>query len=256
MFILNLSLTAARSVEMKLDLAKSLPWVKSSHRVEAIARSLGFKTHASLLAATHDQETVPCIVEGSKFVSYLAEHGFEVTPIEFYVAAARTAIRDVLEKVPNLTMAGIGSGQPQRKNGQWETPEQHYARQLEWREEFFRDGSSMQFLLALAFIQRVKAIKTIGSGRGSYGLKHIAENFRCTFPEGAELGPRYVANGALIAAAVHAGFKFRKYFDHLGYESLNVSFNMSKASVDDLDCEIRPNGAVAQSRKYRRLYAA
>lgn len=42
-------------------------------------------------------------------------------------------------------------------------------------------------------------------GTGSYWVKHIAENFACSYPEGEKLGPRYVSNGVLIAAAIHAG---------------------------------------------------
>lgn len=60
------------------------------------------------------------------------------------------------------------------------------------------------------------------------------------------LGPRYVPNGALIAAAAHAGFKVREYDG-----SLNTSFNMSKRSLINLDYEIRPNGVRAKDRRIR-----
>src|SRR5260370_1447636 len=80
---------------------------------------------------------------------------------------------------------------------------------------------------------RVQPTKTITSGSGSDRLKHIAENYACTYPEGVKLGPQYVPNGMLIAAAVHMGFKYKTYVDDLSYA--NVNFNMSKRSIDELD---------------------
>jgi len=68
----------------------------------------------------------------------------------------------------------------------------------------------------------------------SYGLKHAAEKFACTYPEGAVLGPRYVSNGALIAAAVHAGFDLKTSKDNLGRDEPNAHFNFSKRSLDGI----------------------
>ena len=100
----------------------------------------------------------------------------------------------------------------------------------------------------------VRPTKTIRKGTGSYRLKHIAENYACTYPEGEKLGPTYVTNGVLIAAALHAGFRMKTYVDERGYDCVNVSFNMSKPCLDDLDCEIRPNGACAAHRRATRMY--
>jgi hypothetical protein len=91
--------------------------------------------------------------------------------------------------------------------------------------------------------------KTIRPGTNSYRLKHIAENYVCRYPEGEVLGPRYVTNGAFIAAAIHAGFKHKYFFDHLGYERINVDFNMPKATIDALDLEIRPDSGWAQDQR-------
>ncbi len=257
MFALRIPITTANLAAIKTELTKALPQVKSSHRVEGAARAFGFRTHASLLAATRSEHQLIGIPDGSAFVKYLADHRFNVEAVCLYRVAARVAIRAVLEQVPNLTTAGIGVGPPRRTpEGKWETATQHYSRLLEWRQEFFHESSAEQFLLALAFVQRIRAIKTIGKGPGSYGLKHIAEKYLCTYPDGAPLGPQYVSNGVLIAASVHAGFKFKKYVDDLGYDSLNVSFNMSKRSIDDLDREIRPNSSAAKMREHRRQYAA
>ena len=113
------------------------------------------------------------------------------------------------------------------------------------------DHATEQFLLSLAFLARVQPTKTIRPYTNSYWLKHIAENYGCTYPEGHELGPQYVSNPALIAAAIHAGFEYKTYVDELGYDSLNVRFNMSKTSLVDLDCAFRPNGGQAQDRGRR-----
>jgi hypothetical protein len=108
----------------------------------------------------------------------------------------------------------------------------------------------------LALLARVPKTKTIRSGTGSYGLKHIAENYVCEYPEGGELGPDYVPNGMLIAAALHMGFKYKTYVDDLGYDTQNASFNMSKAIIDELDAEIRPRTGFARDRVRKRQMGA
>jgi len=104
-------------------------------------------------------------------------------------------------------------------------------------------------LLSLALLGRVKPTKTIRQYSNSYWLKHIAENYECTFPHGARLGPQYVPNGIFIAAAVHAGFEIKTHMDDFGYESLNVTFNMSKPSLLELEYEIRPESGRSQDRR-------
>ena len=123
------------------------------------------------------------------------------------------------------------------------------ARFQDERAKLIEDQAVNSFLTSLAFLTRVRRTKTIRQGTGSYRLKHIAENYACTYPEGEKLGPTYVPNGAFIAAALQAGFKMKTYVDDLGYDCVNVSFNMSKPCLDDLDCEIRPNGACAEHRR-------
>ncbi|MCK1673842.1 hypothetical protein [Bradyrhizobium sp. 150] len=107
--------------------------------------------------------------------------------------------------------------------------------------------------MSLALLARVKPIKTIRSGTGSYRLKHVAENYECSYPEGSKLGPHYVPNGMLIAAAVHLGFNCKEHVDDLGYHTPNTTFNMSKSVIDDLDAEIRPKTGFAQDRARARL---
>jgi len=250
MFALQVSITPTAVNQLKADLTRALPAVKSSHRVEALARGMGFSTYASMLAAADLPRTLG-EADGASFTRYLGSRGFNVEAPPFYRMVARTAIRSVLSAVPVLTAAGIGIRPPRRNaDAKWETSHDRNARFLEWQKEL--QESEEQFLLALAFVSQIRKIKTVANGRGSYRLKHIAENYACTYPTGEELGPRYVSNGALIAASVHAGFNFKKYVDELGYDNLNVTFNMSKKSTDELDRIIRPNGAFAQDMRRLR----
>ncbi|TWB93212.1 hypothetical protein FBZ93_111251 [Bradyrhizobium macuxiense] len=256
MFVLRISATSPAIDRIKARLTQDLPDVKSSHRVEAIGRGLGFRTYAALrAAAAAAQAPAPAVatVTGSYFSDYLKEHEFEVNPAHLYRAAAEVAIQAVLDAVPTLHVYGIGLGRPQRNaDGSRQTPQQQYAEFQRHREECFGKHAAEAFLRSMALLARVTETRTIRPGAGSYRLKHIAENYVCTYPEGGKLGPAYVPNGMLIAAAVHMGFKYKTYVDDLGYDALNASFNMSKAVVDDLDAEIRPNTGFASDRARKR----
>lgn len=252
MFTLTIPVSTDGLSAIKADLTRKLPDVKSSHRCEAIARGLGFRTYASALAAAKADTTETAKVSGDLFVAYLAEHAFNVPSEAFYHAAAKVALRNVWERTPKLTMWGIGVGSPRRKeDGRWENFRDMDAKYREARAELLSDSAVKPFLASLSFLGRVTPTKTIRKGTGSYWLKHIAENFACSYPEGEKLGPTYVSNGVLIAAALHAGFKMKTYFDNLGYDELNVSFNMSKPCLEELDCEVRPDGSRAQDRRHR-----
>ena len=252
MFALTIPVSASRLGAIKAELTCKLPDVKSSHRCEAIARGLGFRTYAGALAAVKSETPETAQVRGDPFTAYLAEHAFSVSPKVLYYAAAKVALQNISERTPKLTMWGIGVGRPRRKDdGRWEDFRDMNAKFQKDRAELVSDGAVAPFLTSLAFLKRVASTKTIRKGTGSYWLKHIAENYACTYPEGEKLGPTYVSNGVLIAAALHAGFKMKTYVDELGYDDLNVSFNMSKPCLEELDCEIRPDGARAQDRRRR-----
>jgi hypothetical protein len=148
-------------------------------------------------------------------------------------------------------MRGYGFGPPHWNPDlkRFETPHEQYAQFTRDRAEFLSRSGLDEFLLALAFVQRIPATKTV-RGVGSYRLKHIAENMPFTTADGTTIGPQYVSNGSLIAAALSAGFKMKTYVDHRGYDAVNVSFNMSKQVINELDCEYRPEGAEAQRRAW------
>jgi hypothetical protein len=251
-FTLSISVTASSIDIIKHALTLALPGVKSSHRCEAFARGVGYRTYASLLAATRADDNPVAIVDGAAFRGYLAQHDFNVAAPVFYRAVAKAALVAVSAAWPRLTGWGMGVGDRERRpDGQWESAADQRKKLEEGREDLISDHSIEPFLASLAFVSRVARTKTIRAGTSSYWLKHIAEAYACTYPDDEELGPVYVPNGVLIAAAIHAGFKVGAYTDDYGFELLNTSFNMSRPSLVDLDCEIRPKGARAQSRRRR-----
>lgn len=249
MFNLRIHPDAANLDAVKRELRTKLPEVKSSHRCEALGRGLGFATYAAArTASTCATEAVTS--DGAAFQEYLRRHGFRVSPTVLHCAIARVAIANVVAANENLSVWGIGFGQPRRKSdGKWEDERDRYARFQQNRSELLSDYAVTPFLVSLALLENVTRTKTIRKGTGSYWVKHIAENFECTYPEGERLGPHYVPNGVLIAAAIHAGFLTKSRYDERGYHSLNVTFNMSKPCLDDLDYVIRPDHGRSEDRR-------
>jgi hypothetical protein len=116
-----------------------------------------------------------------------------------------------------------------RGDGSRQTPQQQYAEFEERREECLGRHAAEAFFAITGHCWRgSKRTKTVRSGNGSYRLKHVAENYVCAYPEGEKLGPDYVPNGMLIAAALHMGFKYKTHVDDLGYDTQNATFNMSR----------------------------
>ena len=157
--------------------------------------------------------------------------GFAVDTIPFHLAVGRAAITETLAAEPSLTMEGMGVGDRARVGDRWETGEERRARFDRSRAKLLTDDGVEQFLRALACVWRVAPTKQFTGRHSSYGLKHLAEGLPCTYPEGQRLGPDYVSNGALIAAALHVGFRTKTYTDPVGRLSLNASFNMSLRSL-------------------------
>jgi hypothetical protein len=251
MLEIRIPITLGTIGTIKHELTETIGQVKSSHRIEASARALGFRTYASMLEAAKSGHATASSANGAIFRHYLNEHGFNVEAIHLYRALARVAVSAVLEANPRLSMRGYGFGAPHWEPDlkRFETAEEKYAQFARDRAEFLSRAGFDEFLLALAFVQKIPATKTVRDA-GSYRLKHIAENMPFTTADGTTIGPQYVSNGALIAAALSAGFMMRTYVDHLGYDAINVSFNMAKRVIDTLDCEYRPDGAEAQRRAY------
>lgn len=232
---LRIAVTRSALDVIKADLNRTLPAVKSSHRCEALARALGFGTYAAARAAT-DQgaDAGRREADGGAFAAYLAEHGFAVDTIPFHLTIGRAAMAEVLAAEPDLTMEGMGIGPWKRMGDRLENAEERRARFDASRAKLLTDGGIGQFLRALACVSRVAKTKGITGRNTSYGLKHLAEGLPCTYPEGQRLGPDYVSNGALIAAACHAGFRIKTHTVEGGRLFLNTTFNMSLRSLREL----------------------
>lgn len=245
MIQLFLPITLSTLEATKLALTKALPHVKSSHRCEAIARGFGFRTYPSFRAAALAEAGDAVALDGTAFTRYLAEHDFQVPGSALFLAGGKAALAAVASRCPTLTRIGFGVGE-------WKRGDTAASRLKDfdyYRSELLDDHSAEAFLASLALLQRVKRTKTVRPQTGSYWIKHIAENYTGKYPHGESFGPVYVPNGVLIAAAVHAGFEVRAERDDYGREMLNAEFNMSKTSLQDLDCEIRPEMGWAQDRR-------
>lgn len=253
MFSLKIMLTPASLAGIKASLTRTLGYVKSSHRCEAIARGLGLRTYATALAMACSADQISVQADGRQFRIYLLEHGFDVPHQVFYRAVAHVALADVVRRIPKLAKHGIGIGRPRQiDRTTWESDEELKARFDEERAFLLSDAAIEPFLQSLAFLARVPATKTIRPDTSSYRLKHIVEEYACTYPEGGTLGPQYVMTGAFVAAAVHAGFVFKATHDDLGFDAVVSShFNMSHKALDDLNYEILPFNGRSEDRRRR-----
>lgn len=235
MFKLSTQINSANIVVAKKVLGDRLPNVKSSHRCEAMARAFGYRTYAALLQSARAFSEKIHNVDESLFVDYLGTHGFHVSPISLYAASARMALMNISQKYPTLTVAGFGTGM----GGVNQTAMERTKKLADGRAGLTNEYAVEPFLASLVFLSHVERTKTIRSGAGSYGLKHLAEKLDCSYPTGEHLGPVYVPNGVFIAAAIHAGFDAKPHVNMFGEFTLNASFNMSKMSLRNLQREFR-----------------
>lgn len=248
MFSFQLLIAFADQIDsMKADLTKYFPDIKSSHRVEALARSLGFRTYAALRAVDLFYDgPIRADVNWSAFNDYLEERGFHATAKPLFLAAGRASIRLTLGMkdwdYQNLTHEGFYIDTSRHKG---ETPQTRAERFRKAREDMLSDSSVEEFLRSYIVVSRIPHTRTVTTKRGAYSLKHIAENASLTFPDGEVSPPKYVCTGSLIFAALSAGFWFKPSIDG----SQNVNFNMLQSAIDDLECEIRPDGVAARKRK-------
>ena len=247
MLALIFSLDIADIDTLKAELRRELPTFKSSHRLELGARACGYKSFTALRCVAAERRAV-CELSWPAAAAFLRRLGLPEDSKPLVHAIARFLMRRVMRDHPRLSWHGLGLGRPKA----FEKPTDWLPTLQKSRADLLAgEGGVTEFLRAYAFMSRVKKIQTINKNRSSYNLKHIAEKMVSCYPDGQKLGPMYVANGPLIIAALALDFKMRTFVDQLGYESLNVSFNVSQRSLDDLDGEIRPNSSVAQARAWK-----
>lgn len=192
---------------MKDALRASLPDVKSSHRVEALARGLGWTTNASMRAALATAPAGTAPDEGA-FQDYLRQHSFDAPGGTLLRALAQAGLRKAMDLAPELSSFGY-----RVTRGRSETAEEAEARFLENRDEMLGKHGLEEFIRAAEFLSKFGRRKSMNPKRSSYGLKHDAER---------EAGD-YVANGMLIAAALALGFSAER--THAGWP--NAYFNIS-----------------------------
>jgi len=92
---------------LKGELTRLLPAIKSSHRVEAMARGLGWKTNAALRAELARQEQQRN-VDDQAFTTYLRHHGFvETKPgaLDDAVVRCRLIEREAIRAVSGLLIS-------------------------------------------------------------------------------------------------------------------------------------------------------
>jgi hypothetical protein len=187
---MKLTVTISDIEHMKADLRAALPDVKSSHRVEALARGLGWSTNAAMRVALVSGP-IGAGVDEDAFLEYLREHSFDAPRGCITRILAKSGIRRAMDLDPTLTHFGYGVFRDRKQ-----TPEERRAKFAENRASMLEDYAADEFMRAVAFLSRFGRRKTINTRSGSYGLKHDAERF----------AGGYVANGMLIAAALALGF--------------------------------------------------
>jgi hypothetical protein len=202
---------------LKRELGHLLPNVKSSHRVEAMARGLGWNTHAALLVELRHGPSER-LVNDHVFTGYLKEHQFLDTRLDALgeavvrckFARIRDAITAVMDREPVLARWGFGHSGDRTKSLD--------ERRLEFqanRAELLTPQGIDEFLLARDFLSYYPYRRSINDRAYSYGLKHRAEDFH----RERGIAHAYVGNGSLIAAALDLGFNYR-------VEGPNAYFNM------------------------------
>ncbi|MBI2240792.1 MAG: hypothetical protein HYU59_08320 [Magnetospirillum gryphiswaldense] len=195
---------------LKAELGRILPDVKSSHRVEAMARGLGWNTNAALRTELVNG-AMERAVDNGLFDRYLTEHGFEDAPydalaeavVRVKFAAERAAIEAVMAKQPTLNHSGLGVSEDYMK-----TPDEREVEFAEGRRSMLSPDAVAEFMRAVEFLaQRDKRGTINRSWRYSSSvLRREAESFHeRTYGN----GDNDVANGMLIAAAIHLGFKIQ-----------------------------------------------
>jgi hypothetical protein len=210
---------------LKRELGVLLPAVKSSHRVEAMARGLGWQTNAAL-RTTLGNEAIERGVDDRAFTDYLKLRGFSEAPFDALSEAVvgckfpheRAALQRVMAHEPRLARWGFGVHRDARQ-----TREERLNEFEQNRAELCRAGGIAEFLRAREYLSYASHRRTVNYRVSSYGLKHGAEHY---FRDRG-LNNNYVSNGALIAAAIHLGFNYRA-------DGPNAYFNMGRRHEEPL----------------------
>jgi hypothetical protein len=213
-------------VSMKADLRQMLPNVKSSHRIEAIARGLGWATNAAMRASLSLGKTQRTLYPDA-FSHYLADRGCAAPGQLFFRVVLRAHVQTVMGKNPDLTHHGFGVYEEGRIS-----ESERQARFTVNRSEMLSDTALGEFERAVEFLSILELTSAPTSVFHSYNLKHSAERWhrRCGIEGRWER--EYVSNGMLLAAAFYLGLRVRRASrtSFVGY--LNVSTASVRAIAD------------------------
>ncbi|MGY3610885.1 MULTISPECIES: hypothetical protein [unclassified Bradyrhizobium] len=160
---MKLTITITDVEYMKAVLRTVLPDVKSSHRIEALARGLGWRTNAAMRAALAAGSVEVGADEGA-FLGYLREHSFVAPPDCLTRWLAKSGVRRAMDLEPALSRFGYRSA---RDRG--ETVQEADARFQTSRAEMLDDQAIAEFIRAVGFLSKDPRRKTINRTRGSYG---------------------------------------------------------------------------------------
>jgi len=125
----------------------------------------------------------------------------------------KTKIRRIIKnRLPRLTYFGIGSYTPYGAS-----------KNIKVRNKRFKESQALllvneeKFEAACAWINSLERSREINCRHTSYFIKHIAER---------RIGLGHIANGTLIAAAIHCGFDFE-----YSKQAPNLLFNIEEESL-------------------------
>lgn len=222
MFTLNLTLSRFPICALGQELKDRLVEVPDTDRRTAMAHAFGFSETAELHQALAMVSLASREGSGRAFNECLARLGHDIPPQAFDEALGLVLLRNVARDHQDLTYAGMG------QNGRFRYDKSRMLvfadEQAEFQAQRFRllDSKKVsEFLRSLAFLQSAVPTRRNPLPTDSYALKHLAEKFLYTSPDGTQTGNGYVSNGMLIAAGIHANVPWK----HDPGEP-NVQFNM------------------------------
>ncbi|MBL4746298.1 MAG: hypothetical protein JKY08_08005 [Flavobacteriaceae bacterium] len=208
---------------VKKWLRDALPDIKATDRLQALARSLGFKSYEALLFNLN-QNKLQFKLDSTLFIEYLSNRGHLISDRLFARVIMRTLLEAILQKETNLTTHGFGI--PNRNGLTGEKYRDEFTKSIF---EFYHNDYCDQLQLALIFLQASNKIKTINKKRSTYNLKHSAENLSREYEYNTQLG-NYVSNGVFIAGCHIEAFTVKR----VSWNSLNGYINISNRSVKAL----------------------
>ena len=209
---MKISIKLSDLESLKRDIAEEYPEYGAGHRVEAIARGLGFNTYAHLRAQGTDRP-ISCDLNVEKFDFYLqgkpkaedeqAKKSKRYTTLHpLWVAVIRLWIEDTLcrPEAAGLTEGGF------YLNPKSKTYSEDFARA---KKEMLGHLQVSSFARSLEFLSRIKTTKRMLDSPRSYGQKHHVERWWSSYGYEQTGENNYTYHGMYVLAAIHLGIKIK-----------------------------------------------